>query len=222
MTPQTAGYTELIERLTPEVTLTLRGVSWETYEDLLEAVGEAPALRISYDEGVLQIMTVSFEHEYFAEVLNQLVVVLRTLKGIKIISFGRATMRKQAKLKGSEPDACFYVQSAAKIGHRFRLDLNTDPAPDIVVEVDIHHESLSKFPIYAALGVTEIWRYDGDKLTIHQLRNEQYDEVETSPALPMLTAAVLTRFLALSQEQDQHETLLAFEEWLRAQPKTER
>ena len=135
MTPQTASYTEIIERLTPDATLTLRGIGWETYEDLLKAVGEAPPFRISYDEGTLQIMTVSFEHEYFTEVLNQMVGVLRMVKRIKIISFGRATMRKQAKLKGSEPDACFYVQSAVLIGHRFRLDLNNDPPPDIVVGV---------------------------------------------------------------------------------------
>ncbi len=218
MTPQTASYTELIERMTPETTLTLRGVSWETYEDLLEAVGEAPALRISYNEGVLQIMTVSFEHEYFAEVIARLVDRLSMVLDLRILFFGRATMKKQKKLKGSEPDACFYVQSASVIGSRFRLDLNTDPAPDIVVEVDIHHESLSKFPIYAALGVTEIWHFDGKQFSIHQLQGERYEEVETSPSLPILTSSVLTRFLKLSEEKDQYETLLAFENWLRAQP----
>jgi hypothetical protein len=64
MPPKTATYTELIERLTPEATLTLYGISWETYEDLLEAVGEAPALRISYNERVMHIITTSFEHEF--------------------------------------------------------------------------------------------------------------------------------------------------------------
>lgn len=218
MTPQTASYTELIERMTPETTLTFRGVSWQTYEDLLEQVGEAPALRISFNEGVMQIMTVSFEHEYFSEVLDQLVGRLSAVARIKILFFGRATMKTQKELKGSEPDACFYVQSASKIGNRFRLDLNTDPAPDIVVEVDINHESLSKFPIYAALEVSEIWHYDGTRLTINHLQGEQYHIVETSPSLPILTASVLTEFLKLSEEQDQYETLLAFENWLRAQP----
>lgn len=218
MTPQTATYTELIERLTPEATLTLHGVTWETYEELLESVGEAPALRISYNEGVMQIMTVSFEHEYFAEVIERLVDRLSMILRVKIIFFGRATMKRQKKLKGSEPDACFYVQSAAVIGNRFRLNLDSDPPPDIVVEIDIHHESLSKFPIYAGLGVPEIWHYDGQKLTIHQLQNDQYAETPISPSLPMLTSAVLRDFLDRSQSQDQYETLLAFEDWLRAQP----
>src|SRR5215213_7123505 len=100
MTPQTASYTELIERLTPEATLTLHGISWETYEELLEAVGEAPALRISYNEGVMQIMTVSFEHEYFSEVIGRLVDRLSMILRLKILFFGRATMKRQKKLKG--------------------------------------------------------------------------------------------------------------------------
>jgi Uma2 family endonuclease len=217
MTTQTANYTELIERLTPEVTLTLHGISWETYEELLAAVGEAPSLRVSYNEGVMQIMTVSFEHEYFSEFLNHLVGRLSTVLRQKILFFGRATMKKQKKLKGSEPDACFYVQSAAIIGNKFRLDLSVDPPPDIVVEIGLHHDSLNKMPIYAALGVPEVWRYDGQTLTIYQLQPDYYVLAEMSRALPVLTSQVLTDFLERSQQADQYETLLAFETWLRAQ-----
>jgi Uma2 family endonuclease len=219
MSTQTATYTELIERLTPEVTLTLHGISWETYEDLLEAVGEAPALRISYNEGVVQIMTTSFEHEFFAECINHLVGLVRAVMRIKILSFGRATMKKQEKLKGAEPDACFYVKSAAAIGNKIHLDLSADPPPDIVVETDIHHDSQFKFPIYAALGVPELWRFDGKKLTIHRLQNDQYAEAPRSEELPILSSEILTQFLARAQEEDQDEALRAFEDWLRAQPK---
>ena len=116
--------------------------------------------------------------------------------------------------KGSEPDACFYVQSASRIGNRVLLDFTNDPPPDIVVEVDINHDSLSKFPIYAALGVSEIWRYDGQALTIHLLEHNQYITSEASVALPMLTSAVLTEFLSRSRSEDQYETLLEFETWL--------
>jgi len=217
MTPQTANYTELIERLTPEVTLTLHGISWATYEELLAAVGEAPALRVSYNEGVLQATTVAFEHEYFAAFLDRLVGLLSMVLRQKVLFFGRATMKQQKKLKGAEPDACFYVQSAAIIGNKFRLDLSVDPPPDIVVEIDLHHDSLSKLPIYAALGVPEVWRYDGQELTIYQLQTDQYATVQMSRALPVLTSQVLTDFLARSQQEDQYETLLAFETWLRAQ-----
>lgn len=217
MTTQTVAYKELIERLTPEVTLTLYGISWETYEDLLEAVGETPALRISYNEGVVQIMTISFEHEFFAECISQLVGLVRSVLRIKILFFGRATMKKQEKLKGAEPDACFYVKSAAAIGNKIRIDLNSDPPPDIVVETDIHHDSLSKLPIYAALGVPEVWRFDGKALTIHRLDDGQYAEAVRSEQLPILSGEILTRFLARAQSEDQDEALRAFEDWLREQ-----
>lgn len=219
MPTKTATYAELIEQLTPEATLTLYGISWDTYEDILEAVGEAPALRISYNEGVMQIMTTSFEHEFYAECLNHLVGLVRMINRIKILSFGRATMKMQEKLKGAEPDACFYVKSAAAIGKKFRLDLTIDPPPDIVVETDIFHDSLSKFPIYAALGVPEIWRFDGKRLAIHRLSDDRYEETPASLELPMLTGEILTRFLARAEEEDQDAALRAFEDWLRAGPK---
>jgi len=217
MTTQTVAYKELIERLTPEITLTLYGISWDTYEDLLETVGEAPALRISYNEGVVQIMTISFEHEFFAECISRLVDRLSSIRRIKIIFFGRATMKKQEKLKGAEPDACFYVKSAAAIGNKIRIDLNSDPPPDIVVETDIHHDSQSKLPIYAALGVPEVWRFDGKALTIHRLNNGQYIEAPRSEQLPIISGEIITRFLARAQSEDQDEALRAFEDWLREQ-----
>jgi Uma2 family endonuclease len=219
MPTQTATYTDLIGRLTPEATLTLHGVSWQTYEDLLEAVGEAPPLRISYNEGVMQVMTISYEHEFFAECLNHLVGLVRTVKRIKIISFGRATMKIQEKMKGAEPDASFYIKSAAALGNKYRLDLAIDPPPDIVVETDIFHDSQSKYPIYAALGVPEIWRFDGKRLTIHRLKDDHYEESRVSIELPVLSADHLTQFLANAQEDDQDEALRAFEDWLRAQSK---
>jgi Uma2 family endonuclease len=215
MTPQATDYKELIERLTPGATLTLYGMSWETYEDILAMLGEAPPLRISYNEGVIQIMTISFEHEFCAACIEQLMGLVRSVLRIKILFFGRATMKSQAKLKGAEPDACYYVQHAAALGNRFRLSLETDPPPDIIVEVDIHHESRSKFPIYSALGVSELWHYDGTRLTIYQLQNEQYQEVPASPALPLLTQQTLTDFLQRCQTEGQYEALLSFEEWLR-------
>lgn len=216
MTPQTAAYQELIERLTPEATLILHGMNWQTYEDILEMVGEAPPLRISYNEGVIQIMSISFEHEFCSACIEQLLGLVRIILRIKILSFGRATLKSQAKLKGAEPDACYYVQSAAALGNRFRLSLETDPPPDIVVEVDIKHESKAKFAIYAALGVSELWRYDGKAMTLYQLQADRYVETPASPALPLLTGPLLTDFLQRCQDEGQYEALLGFEEWLRA------
>ncbi len=210
-------YLELIEKLPENGILTLSGVSWEEYENLVQAVGKAPSLRINYDQGRMQIMTISFKHEYYAHIIEQMVAVIRLILRPKVIFFGSATLKKQRQLKGAEPDACFYVQSAPTIGHKINLDLRIDPPPDVVLEVDIHHESISRFHIYEGLSVPELWHYDEQKLTIYILREGHYEVATNSLAFPILTDEVLTEFLRRSQSEGQDETLLAFEEWLRAQ-----
>ena len=127
-------------------------------------------------------------------------------------------MRKQKRGKGNEPDACFYVQSADLIGNRIQLDFATDPPPDIAVEVDVHHASLEKLPIYVALGVPEVWRFDGETVTIHLLEQDRYTESATSRALPMLTSRILTDALVCLRRDGELQALVAFDEWLQTHP----
>jgi Uma2 family endonuclease len=193
------------------------GIGWDEYEELLKGVGEASSLRISYDDGTLQIMTVSFKHEKFVRTIERMVDLVSLRLRIKVLFYGSATMKSHRIKKGAEPDACFYIEKADLVGTKDEFDLNTCPPPDVVVEIDLHHESLSKFPIYAELGVPEIWRYDGKALTIHNLREGQYFASEASQSLPLFTGAVLTEFLARVPGQDQYNILLAFEEWFEGQ-----
>ena len=215
MTVQTANYYEAIEHLPAGGTLLLTGVPWEEYEELLEAVGEAKGLRISYDSGRLQIMSLSAEHEQYQFLISYMVSMLSIRLRIRVLCFGSATMKE--KPRGVEPDLEFYVQTAEALGPRTDIDFSTDPPPDIVVEVDLQHQSIFKFPIYASFGVPEIWRYDGQSMTIYSLDHGEYVATDPSPALPILSSRVLTEFLILSKTKDQYETLLAFEEWLSLQ-----
>ena len=162
-------------------------------------------------------MTLSFKHEYYGDFIKRLVDRLHYVFRIKVIFFGSATLKRQRRLKGAEPDACFYVQNAPIIGHKINLDLRIDPPPDVVLEVDIHHESISRFHIYEGLDVPELWHYDEQKLTIYHLQEGRYEVAGNSRAFPILTGEVLTEFLTRSQTDGQDETLLAFEDWLRAQ-----
>ena len=77
---------------------------------------------------------------------------------------------------------------------------------------------MNNIPIYAALGIHEIWRYDGHSLIIYNLQEGQYVPADASLALPMLTSKVLTEFLARVRREDQYDILLAFESWLQDQP----
>lgn len=161
-------------------------------------------------------MSLPPEHEKYVHFIESMVSALRLRLRINILFFGSMTMRKRKKSKGDEPDACFYVQSAGAIGARFDLDFAVDPPPDVVVEVDVHHDSTANDPIYAALGVPEIWRYDGLKATILHLQGSEYVEVETSPALPMITSAVLTEYLTRMKQEGEFAAIIAFDEWLQS------
>jgi Uma2 family endonuclease len=221
MSTQITSYYEKVSQLPEDASVTFRDVSWDEYEELLEQVGEAPGLRISYDNGSLHVMTISAEHEKYAIFINSLIAGIRLRLRMDILAFGSATMRKPKRSAGHEPDACFYVQTAALIGNKIQLDFETDPPPDIVVEIDVHHDSRSRFPVYARLGVAEIWRYDGQAMTIYQLSEDregkQYVEGDTSAALPMLSATLLTEIIERMRRDGELSALLAFDEWLQSQ-----
>jgi len=215
MSTRTLSYYEIVSQLPAGAVVTFHDVGWDEYEDLLEHVGEAEHLRISFDDGVLQVMTLSAEHEKYVRFFERLMTAVILRLHINILSFGSTTMRKKGERKGNEPDACFYVQAAERIGNRMHLDFATDPPPDIAVEVDVHHDSRDKLPIYAALQVPEVWRFDGEALSIYLLEAGGYRESQTSLALPMLTSRILSGVLARVRSEGELTALNAFDEWLR-------
>jgi Uma2 family endonuclease len=60
--------------------------------------------------------------------------------------------------------------------------------------------SLDKFPLYAAIGVPEVWRYSGDNLTITYLHDQVYETAEASLIWSRLTARQITAWV---QQYDQ-------------------
>lgn len=214
MSTHTLSPYSFVSQLPADTEIIFHNVSWEEYEELLDEVGEGSGLRISYDEGTLNVITLSHEHEKYTRFFEALITTIRLRLGINILSFGSATMKR--KPKGNEPDACFYVQTADRIGNQIEFDFAIDPPPDIAVEVDIHHNSQDKSSIYLAFGVPEIWRFDGNTLSIHLLERDGYQEAEVSRALPMLTAEVLTRFLTRLRGEGDTKVLRAFDEWLQS------
>jgi len=217
MLAEAINYAEIISQLPADSFLIRENVSWEEYEDLLEQVGEATWLRIAYDDGTLEIMTVGPKHEKFATLIEGLVGVIRLRLRMNIVFFGSSTMRKEKKRKGIEPDACFYVQTAEALGNRMDLDFEKDPPPDVAVEVDVTRHSISKFGIYAGLGVPEVWIYDGKELKIHLLEQDEYLPAIESQALPILSGPILSKFLSQLREEGELQAILAFDDWLQSQ-----
>jgi Uma2 family endonuclease len=216
MSVQTADYLDLITRLPPGGRLTLYEIAWEEYEQLLDQLGDEYHFRISYDNGRLEIMTPTGKHERYKSLLHDLVTILSDELDLEILSYGSTTLKLKPKRKGAEGDDCFYIQRAAEIGEKDRLDLTRDPPPDLVIEIDVTHDSAGKFAIYAALGVPEIWRYDGSRFSIWQLTHETYTPTPFSLAFPFLTAEHLAEFVANSEAQGRKQARRTFRDWVRA------
>jgi Uma2 family endonuclease len=216
MVPTGTDYLTMIEAMPPGAVVTLSDVSWDEYDELLNELDEQPRYRLTYDNGRLEIMTVSSEHEFPVNLLPHLIAVIAEECDLDFLSCGSTTLRKKKKTKGTDPDDCFYFRDYKKISGKKRLDLSVDPPPDLAIEIDITHGSVSKFPIYAALGVPELWRHDGKKMMFYRLDRDDYVEIVHSDLFPFLTPDVVRTFLQKGADEGTIAMVKAFRKWVKA------
>jgi Uma2 family endonuclease len=124
----------------------LSGATWADYRRLLEVRGESAVPRITYQKGVLQIMSPSSRHERVKSVLNLLVTVYCLEAGIEFTPFGAWTLADEEGEHGLEPDEC-YVLGPEREAMR----------PDLAIEVVLTSGTIRKLDVYRALGVPEVW-----------------------------------------------------------------
>jgi Uma2 family endonuclease len=200
----------------------LHGVSWETYQDLLHADESARgAVRMTYDRGRLVLMSPSRAHEIAAERLGQIIRSTTIGLGLNCQGVGRTTLTREDSLRGKEPDTAFHIASEPRVrGKRGeRLDLDVDPPPDLAVEVEITHRDPSMLDVYAALGVPEVWLFDGRSLRCLVLSEAgNYEDVTTSPALPSLRLDEIPGWLERADAEGETATFTAFLDRVRGEP----
>ena len=206
--------TETTQTRPAEQRLTLNNIAWQTYEKLLDAFGEHRAVRLHYDEGVLEFMVPLEAHENPSDVIGDFIKVLVIESGLNIKSMASTTLRRQALLKGAEPDKCYYIQNEPLVRGR-TVDLEKDPPPDLVVEIDITHADIDKNALYASLGVPEFWRFNGSVLTIYQLEQDQYLEVDISPTFPWVSKEVFYHFWQQGKKIGEAQAIRELKEWVK-------
>ncbi|MGL5808009.1 MAG: Uma2 family endonuclease [Xenococcaceae cyanobacterium] len=190
-------------------------ISWQQFENLLIDLGDNCAARIAYDRGMLEIMTPLPEHEYYKEVIGDLIKDIADELDLDYESFGSTTWKLESRQAGIEADNCFYFQNEAVIRGKLDLDLDRDPPPDLALEIDLTSKSIPRFPIYARLGVPEIWCYDDGRLTIYTLQNEHYLEVENSLIFPNLPIREIPNLIEQNREQGRRSIRQAVRTWVR-------
>ncbi len=205
-------------RLTAEAPqrFVLHDLNWKDYQKILEVV-EGSHVRVTYDRGSLELMTLSSLHEIYKTWFGRILDILALELGFRIKCCGSTTMRREDVDRGLEPDECFYLANIHRVRDWKQLDLSRDPPPDLAVEIEVTRTVLDRMSIYAALGVPELWRFDGETLRSYRLSaGGSYDLSPNSQAIPYLPLNEVVPFVQRGIEApDDTEVLRAFQSWVR-------
>ncbi len=202
--------------------LVLSGVSWEKFEALLAWAGDR-RLGLAYDRGELELMSPSAQHEDVKCLISLLISLLAIELDQDFHEYGSVTWRREDLDRAVEPDTCFYLRREPLVRGRSKIDLAIDPAPDLVVEIDITSSSLDREGIYAALGVPELWRYDGTRLLVLLLGEDgRYVPSSRSQAFPTLPLGPFAKFIEAGHGANRLGWIKEFRRWVREEvlPKT--
>ncbi len=185
-------------------------ISWDQYQQILSALPQTRAARLTYLLGTLEISMPLEDHEQASEFIASFVKIVARGLRLKWKTMGSTTLNREDLDQGAEPDKAYYIQNKSLVAGR-KVNLQQDPPPDLVIEVDITHTDIDKNSLYAAMGVPEFWRFNGRFLQIYVLKNDGYVEVEKSPIFPIVDKSDLYHFLD-EAKQDESDA----EDWLRA------
>ena len=124
-------------------------VPWEAYVAFSDGLGPRP-IRVTYDRGEMEIMTLSFEREHWRSLLGRLVEVLTEEMNIDVVSAGSMTCRRADLQRAFEGDESYWIANEAKMRGRVDVDFTVDPPPDLAMEIDISRSSMNRLALYAA------------------------------------------------------------------------
>ncbi|GBO55507.1 hypothetical protein APA_3658 [Pseudanabaena sp. lw0831] len=213
----TASSTITVEQIRPvaEQRILLENVSWKTFEQLLDDLGDRRSTLFHYINGNLEIMSPMALHERSNRFIDDLIRVLSDELELELCKCGSLLMRIPDLKVGAEPDSCYYIANEPVIRSKKVITVGQDPPPDLVLEVDITNPSDRRLPIYALLNIPEIWRYDGYNLEFLALENGEYIKTECSLSFPNLLAAIIVEFMQKRFQLGDRQALKEFRQWVR-------
>jgi Uma2 family endonuclease len=182
-----------------EQRIVLHDVPWAAYVTLRDAIDSA-GVRMTYLEGVLEIMSPSRGHEVDKTQIARLLELFCLERDIPLFGYGSTTFRKEEKERGLEPDEC-YCRGADR------------EVPDLAIEVVRSRGSVDKLDVYRGLGIGEVWVFEKGAFRVFVLRGEAYQPTDASQVLPEVDLDVLADFAGRT---DQHAALRAFRDALRS------
>ena len=173
----------------------LDNIEWDTFVDLSnQRRGSVP--RITYDRGLMELMSPLRQHEEIGRFIGRLVETYSEVRCIEIKSVASTTFKRRDLKRAFEADESYYIKHAELIRPKREIDLDIDPPPDLVIEVEITSSAIRKLELFAAMAVPEVWRHDGERLHMYRLAQDKYQSIYTSEGLPGCSIAMLESILA--------------------------
>ena len=201
--------------------LPLHGVSYDLYAQL-RRVPANRHLRMAYHDGTLEIMSPLYRQEKFSRRIGLIVLAVTAVLGIPCQGAGSTTFSRRGRRLlqgwGKEADQSFYLANERLLRGKEEISLDVDPPPDLWIEVDHRGNSRGRLPLYAALGVPELWRFRTrrESLWFGRLEGDAYVEIERSIALPMLTPEIVLECLRLGDGLSESEWDVILRTWVGA------
>lgn len=215
LAPAPPGRRTRIEPAGNEQRLALGAVDWTTYQTISKAL-TGRHVRLTYDRGRLEFMTISSKHGRLSRLLAQFVAAIADEMGIPRAQFGDMTCDNEEVLRGLEPDECFYLENEPLVRGKEEIDLTVDPPPDLAIEIELSPATRDRMSLYAALRIPEVWRFDGIRLSVHQLApSGEYLESPQSRYFPKIEVAGLLDFIERRTQIDENSLLNSLREWVR-------
>jgi Uma2 family endonuclease len=198
---------------TLEMRRILYGVTWEDYLKLLDATPDL-YLRHTYDDGTLEMMNHPTAHSWMALVLGRMVQAFTFAEDLPIQSIGSTTLRSATPGRGLQPDQTYYLANEPRVRCKETYEPEKDPPPDLAIEIDVASTSVPRMPVFARIGVPELWRIERGRVHFYQLTPKgEYELVQRSLAFPFLKPADLMRFVKQRAEIGENAVIRGFVEW---------
>lgn len=165
----------------PEERFITSGVDWSQYDRLLSTLNDRARYRVTYLEGMLEIMSPSRSHELLKKNISRLLEAYFEETRTPFWGLGSTTFRRQEQQGGTEPDECYCIGEEKAF-------------PDLAIEIVITRGGIDKLEVYRRLSVKEVWFWSNRQFEVYHLYNDQYTIQPQSVLLSELDLALLAEY----------------------------
>jgi Uma2 family endonuclease len=162
------------------------------------------------------MMTPRRDHEWIKKLVGRMLEAMALALDLPIQSTSSTTLSRSKHDRGLQPDESYYVGEHVATVASETYEPGVDPPPDLAIEVVATNPVVPRLPLFAAIGVREIWRWTGAEMEFLRLtRGRKYQKIRRSREFPFVSAADVTRFLQERDPTNENAVVRRFVNWAR-------